>query len=450
MALCGGSLKRVLCNQKRLRRFGWRRDFGMRRTVINCLLMGVLLIAGVAFSSCRERLLVRGTPQMGIEPRFWVRVLLADDVERCTMQIHGGFSVLSGDAETLVPETIFIERGVPMNVWLSGGELIIAGRSFAASELTILPDNPYIFTFDGNDYRGKLTLRANDDGLSFDAINVVPLEPYLAGVVGAEMPDYWQSEALKAQAIAARTYCLFNKLKFGSRRHWDVTRTQASQVYLGLRAESPRVWEAVNDTLGQVLVCRQDSGAEEVFPTYYSSTCGGHTEDAKNVFGDTFGPLCGVDCPYCRDVARPNIFFWPIVQFDKAEVTTALQQKYPQLKELGDITRIEPAKQSDYNDFSRLTMVKLTGSTGRSEFIRAEDLRLTIDPTGSRLRSTSCRIITMDGPAKTSTWAFIDGRGFGHGVGLCQCGAEGMARKGKTAEEILSHYYPGAKQTRAY
>jgi stage II sporulation protein D len=138
------------------------------------------------------------------------------------------------------------------------------------------------------------------------------------------------------------------------------------------------------------------------------------------------------------------------VQFDKAEVTTALQQKYPQLKELGDITRIEPAKQSDYNDFSRLTMVKLTGSTGRSEFIRAEDLRLTIDPTGSRLRSTSCRIITMDGPAKTSTWAFIDGRGFGHGVGLCQCGAEGMARKGKTAEEILSHYYPGAKQTRAY
>ncbi|MCJ7729404.1 MAG: SpoIID/LytB domain-containing protein [Sedimentisphaerales bacterium] len=438
----------------------------MRRTVINCLLMGVLLIAGVVFFSCRERLLVRGTPQMGIEPRFWVRVLLADDVERCTVQIHGGFSVLSGDAETLVPETIFIERGVPMNVWLSGGELIIAGRSFAASELTILPDDPFIFTFDGNDYRGKLTLRANDDGASLDAVNVVPLEPYLAGVVGAEMPDYWESEALKAQAITARTYCLFNKLKFGSRRHWDVTRTQASQVYLGLRAESPRVWEAVNDTLGQVLVCRQDGGStgitaggfdrltaggeEDVLPTYYSSTCGGHTEDAKNVFGDAFGPLCGVDCPYCRDVTRPNVFFWPMVQFDKAEVTSALQQKYPQLKELGDITSIVATRQSDYADFSRLTMVKLTGSTGRSEFLRAEDLRLTIDPTGSRLRSTSCRIITMDGPAKTSTWAFIDGRGFGHGVGLCQCGAEGMARKGKTAEEILSHYYPGSKLIRAY
>ena len=72
----------------------------------------------------------------------------------------------------------------------------------------------------------------------------------------------------------------------------------------------------------------------------------------------------GVDCSYCRAVARPDIFFWPMVQFDKETVAVAVQKKYPQLKELGDIANISAVKQSDYPDFSRITMVKLTGTNG--------------------------------------------------------------------------------------
>jgi stage II sporulation protein D len=441
----------------------YRRDLGMRRTTVNCLLMGVILIAAAVFLSCRERMaVIISTPQMDLEPKFWVRVLLADDVESCTLKARGGFSVLDRYGRVLVPETIFTEFGEPMEVSVSAGGLIIAGRSFAEMEVTILPDDPYTFSLDDNDYRGKLVIKANFDYQTIDAINVVPLEPYLAGVVGAEMPSYWETEALKAQAVAARTYCLYQKMRFGGGRDWDVMRTTASQVYGGQRTESARVWKAVNDTTGQVLVCWQSSGStpiksglatggrEEIFPTYYSSSCGGHTEDANNVFGDSFGPLRGVACPYCKDIARPNVFFWPMVEFDKIEVETALQMKYPKLRELGNIAAILPARQSDYADFSRLTFIKLVGSNGKNDFLRAEDLRLTVDPAGNKVRSTSCRIVNMDSPGEESKWVFSAGRGFGHGVGMCQCGAEGMARQGKTAEEILSYYYPGSKLIRVY
>jgi len=434
-----------------LRQFGWRRDFGIQRTVGNCLLAGMLLAGAVAFFSCREQMVVRSTPQMDTEQRFMVRVLLADDANHCTVKIRGGFSLFNSDGSVLIPDTIFANRGQPMDVGVMGGEFTIGGRRFATHEITILPDEPFTFVMDGNEFRGKLLLKANVDGLSFEAINVVPLEPYLAGVVGAEMPDRWEAEALKAQAIAARTYCLYNKKKFGYTRDWDVARTQASQVYLGLRGESASVWRAVNETSGEVLMCEQaglpgaGASGEELFPAYYSSSCGGHTEDAKNVFGDSFGPLRGVDCPYCREVARPDIFFWPMVQFNKETVAIAVQKKYPQLKELGDIANISAVKQSDYPDFSRITMVKLTGTNGRSDFLRAEDLRLTIDPAGNRIRSIACKIAIIENKV-----AFLAGRGFGHGVGMCQCGAQGMAMQGKTAGEILSHYYPGSKMVKAY
>jgi stage II sporulation protein D len=120
-------------------------------------------------------------------------------------------------------------------------------------------------------------------------------------------------------------------------------------------------------------------------------------------------------------------------------------RKYPKLKASGEIKDITSAKQSNYGDFSRLTLVKLMGSAGKSNFLRAEDLRLTIDPTGNRLKSAICKIISMG-----DKWAFLAGRGYGHGVGMCQCGAQGMARKGKTTEQVLSYYYPGSKVIRVY
>ena len=278
-----------------------------------------------------------------------------------------------------------------------------------------------------------------------EAYNARDLEAFLAGVVGAEMPAYWEPQALQAQAIAARTYCLYIKRRFGARRSWDLLSSQAHQLYRGVNAESQPVWDAVEKTSGLVLVCQTQDGNEDLFPTYYSSTCGGHTENSRNVFGDSFEPLTGLPCPYCKYVAKPIFYFWPRVEFDTEEVSRRLIDRYPSLSKLGQITDITISRQSDYQKFSRATSVKLVGTSGKSDYLRAEDFRLTIDPSGARIRSTSFRL-----KKQTGKWAFVSGRGFGHAVGMCQCGAQYMARTGKDAHEILSFYYPNSKIVSVY
>ena len=419
----------------------WTNSCARYFRISNCIIVTLLPLM-VILSGCKRRQLATPTPQMDIEPQLWVRVLLLDDVELCRLKIASTFSIITegSNPQEQAEEIRFEQTDGPISIQLTNGGITIAGQTFANNELTIFPDAPYILNLDGYDYRGKLKLIINSNGSSFDVINLVPPEPYLAGVVGAEMPYYWEPEALKAQAIAARTYCSYIKKQFGSRRVWDMRKTAAHQVYRGVGAESAQIWDAVNQTKGQVLVCNQSDDTKDIFPAYYSSTCGGHTENSKNVFGDSFGPLIGVSCPYCQDVAKPKFFFWPMIQFDKADVTTKLLQRYPNLKQLGEITNISPAGQSDYEEFSRLTKIKLLGSTGKSDFLRAEDFRLTIDPTGRQLKSTICQIVEW-----SDKWTFLSGRGWGHGVGMCQCGAQGMAREGKNVKQILSYYYPGSE-----
>lgn len=404
--------------------------------------MTALVIGASILAGCKSRQYTTPTIQMDIDARFWVRVLLLDGVESCTFAAVCPFGVSKGPAgpQTQITKVRFDNVDVPVDIRLTNGRITIADQSFMSSEVVIFPDKPHVFTLNGKDYRGNLKLIVNADASAFDAINLVPPEPYLAGVVGAEMPDYWEAEALKVQAVAARTYCFYIKKKFGVNRTWDVKQTAASQVYRGISAESTRIWKAVKQTKGQVLTCKHADGAEDVFPSYYSSTCGGHTEDSENVFGDSFGPLAGVPCPYCEKAAAPRLFFWPMIKFGKAEVTSRLFRKYPALERLERIESVEPAEQSNYGGFSRLTKIKLVGSNGNTDFLRAEDFRLTLDPTGRKFKSTICKIMKWD-----SSWAFLSGRGWGHGVGMCQYGAEGMAREGANAQEILSHYYPGSK-----
>jgi len=403
------------------------------------LLQTLFLLWLMILTGCREKQFTKPTPQMDAPPEFWIRVLLLDNIRTATLKITSPFTVSGLQIKTPnQPDT-------PVQIQVSQGKMIIAGQSAESNEVIISPDNPYIFNLDGDDYRGKLKLTLNPDCNSFDAINLVPLEPYLAGVIGAEMPEYWEPEALKAQAIAARTYCLYIKKRFGTNRSWDVTKTQANQIYLGVGAESNLVWDAVNRTAGDVLVCTQPGGKEDIFPAYYSSICGGHTENSSKVFGDSFAPLAGVLCPYCREVAKPAFFFWDKIMLKKTDVSARLLQRYPDLKLLGEIENIVPIDQSDYGDFSRLTTVKLFGPNGKTNWLRAEDLRLAIDPTGRKLKSAACQISDAN-----DKWVFSAGRGFGHAVGLCQCGAQAMARKANTAAQILVYYYPGSDIKNVY
>ncbi len=399
----------------------------------------VRILAGVFICllvGCEKRELIEPTPDMNISERLRMRVLLLKETKGCTVAANSGFSAV--DATTW-SRSDFGQNGGPVEVSLSAGGIVIGGKLFGR-ETIIEPRSPYVVSANGDRYRGNLRLIVREDSQSFDVINVVPIESYLAGVVGAEMPSYWEPEALKAQAIASRTYGLFIKRAFGSKRNWDVRKTQASQVYKGLSAESATVWAAVNETAGKVLLTKHSDGQEGIFPTYYSSTCGGHTQDSKSVFGDSYSTLGGVKCPYCRGVAKMSFFFWPMAEFDADQVSNQIMKRYPKVQNLGEIKRIEPSKVSKHDDFDRITSVKLTGKEGKSAFLRGEDLRLTVDPSGMKIRSTACRILKVG-----DKFRFYSGRGYGHGVGMCQCGAQGMARGGKSSEEILGYYYPGSK-----
>ncbi len=404
-------------------------------------LVAVCLLLSLLNTGCKGRKSTTPTPDIQIKEQYWVRVLLFNDIQQCSIKINSNFSLKE---ENIVQNSKTKKNYKPLKkpviVKIADGKINIDKSKFSANQIIISPDNPYVFNLNDKSYRGKVRLIANSDANSFDVINLVPLESYIAGVVGAEMPNYWEPEALKCQAIAARTYCLFIKKRFGENRTWDLNKSAANQVYQGIEAESPAVWKAVNETSGIVLNCKQADGSENIFPAYYSSTCGGHTEDSVNVFGDSYESLKGVPCIYCKDVVKQDIFFWPEVQFEKNDVTSKLMNRYSNLNRLGEIKAISADKQSDYGEFSRITRIKISGPNNINEFLRAEDFRLAIDPTGKKIKSTACKLETTE-----TSVIFRNGRGWGHGVGMCQCGVQGMAREGKSTEEILNHYYPNAK-----
>ena len=325
----------------------------------------------------------------------------------------------------------------PFIVKISDGTLDIGEHRFG-DEVLVRPHEPYVFWINGKTYRGHLRLRVNESGQDFETVNHVPLESYLFGVVGAEMQSYWEPEALKTQAVTSRTYCLFIKDRFGKNRTWDVTQSESSQVYRGLDAETSTVRAAVLETAGEVLVAPSTDGRDLIIPTYYSSSCGGHTEAAENVFGgERIAPLCGVQCKYCAGVARRSNYYWKPFTMTMQQISEKLMRRYSTLEKLETISDFKVSKLG-YK--SRTVRVRLIGKNGATDTVRGEDFRLTLDQTGRKIKSA---IFTVE--KKGNRVSFQNGLGFGHGVGLCQCGAQGMARKGKTYKDILSHYFPESK-----
>ena len=374
---------------------------------------------------------------------YTVRVLLDEGITKAKLKVDTPYKLL--ETESVRVFDVQKTEGT-INIAVAAEGIRIGEQLFKTKRLIIQPPDNLPFTINKHSYRGNLELIADGNNKSMMAINNVSIETYLAGVVSAEMPSYWENEALKAQAIAARTYCQYIKNRFGGNRSWDVRATQANQVYKGVAAETIRTDRAVNSTFGMVLCSETGLGDCAVFGAYYSSICGGHTEDAENVFGESCAALEGVECPYCSQVTRLSLFYWPMATFDKKEVSEKLFERYPNLKFLERIEKIEPREESIYNNnFKRMVSVTLVGVNGKTASLRAEDMRLAIDPTGMKIQSTSCVIINLNNEIM-----FLAGRGFGHGAGLCQYGAREMARQGKNAQQILSFYYPKSRVKTLY
>ena len=292
----------------------------------------------------------------------------------------------------------------------------------------------------GRRYPGLLNLRRLDDG-KLEVINAVDVERYVSSVVAHEIWPTFEREAYRAQAIAARTYVLYAMIQRQSAAY-DVKASQGSQVYRGIRTDDTgrRAAEAAAYTRGVVSTWNTD-GAHHLFSAFYSAVCGGMTQSAAR-FGDEHDikPLSGgTKCDFCKD-APGDTYRWGPVRIDKNEVRSRLVARHPKAGFSESITKIEIVDRSPQG---RPIKLAITGSTGKSLELSAESFRLAVG--AERMRSADCTIRVTQRHI-----VLEDGRGFGHGVGLCQWGADGLAKRGRPAAEILRFYYPGSHLARAY
>ncbi len=304
-------------------------------------------------------------------------------------------------------------------------------------------------------YFGSLTVAARDER-RLCVLNEVDIESYVACVVAREVWPGFHEEALRAQAVVARTYVLY-RMQHRQDRPFDVSDDEASQVYTGIVGGriAERAWSAAEYTRG--IVCtilnpspdRNGAGREgavrrsshRLFPTYYSAACGGVTQ-SEAAFGGTepIQPLTGgIKCDYCR-IAPGETYRWEPRSLPVAEVERRLQAGDGRLADLRRIVTIEVAAR---HASGRPLRLRLRDSAGAFYEMPVERFRGLVG--SSVLPSTDCEILV-----EGQTVHFRGGKGFGHGVGLCQWGMQGQALLGRKAGEVLRHYYPGARLARAY
>ena len=345
----------------------------------------------------------------------FVRVKVASETPAVRVTVPGPCSLvaLSGaKVNTSLPELRWQEI-------LPDSEGLRVGRmAFRTDQLRIVPRESPVLYLNGARYRGSLTIvRQGTHRLL--VINRMPLEEYLKGVVPREVDYRWPMETLKAQAIVARTFTL-RQLADRAGQHFDVTTTWP-QLYGGILAERSRAVQAVEATSGLVLASRG-----RPILAYYHTVCGGRTEDAPEVWPTvTEEPLQSVACTHCR---RAPHYRWHLV-LTAEELSRAVSAGGV------DVGSIESVVLGEHNRSGRVRTMTVTGPRG-SATLAAIQLRTTLGP--NRLRSTKF-VMSQDG----GTWVFR-GDGWGHGVGLCQWGARLQAEKGRSSEQILKFYFPGA------
>ena len=299
-------------------------------------------------------------------------------------------------------------------------------------------------------YPGSLRLIARTDinPNAFDIINIVPIEAYLPGVVAGELFSHWHLQTKAAQAIAARSFACSEHAYFTGRRDYDVTDTAQSQMYIGaIQHEETR--KAVTMTKGMVLEYEN-----KLVPGYYSSCCGGAAARAVDVIGkhkaNNVAPLHGrVGEDVCVNVKIAN---WtvkrPVLTLTRRLIEYGTKHKRQELSGLAEITSISIVKT---NQNQRPTHYKITDSVNHSAEMSAEAFMRAANYTGQGLNAPAEPLISSFVDVKIAdSQATFQGKGLGHGAGLCQYGAEELAKDGRDYREILSWYYPGAKIVEAY
>jgi stage II sporulation protein D len=295
--------------------------------------------------------------------------------------------------------------------------------------------------WNGKKYRGDIAVISTDSG--YLVVNRLPMDSYLRGVVPLEIGSRTPAEfaAVQAQAVAARTYAYKH---LTSSRAFDMYATVQDQVYGGVDAEKPQSDSAITTTADVVVLYNG-----QPITTPYHSTCGGSTAGVSEVWYDQ------PDQPYLRPVSdripgTNNFYCDPSPRFSwtqnyDAAGLRAVMEKYlasytkAPKNGVGKITDIREQGRTPSGRIAALTVQTETGSYT----LRGNDIRFVLrDPKGAILNSTFFSFTKETSGGEVSSFT-VNGRGYGHGIGMCQWGAIGRARAGQNYRTILETYYPG-------
>lgn len=350
-----------------------------------------------------------------------IRVLISDGQEVLKLTVMNGYRVIEPKTSKVLAVS---KRLVGVNVRSREGGLLLAGVKFPPN-IEIHSDLAADLFINNRPFRGFLSIHRQPDG-TLAVVNHIDVEDYLYGVLYHEVGSWWPMESLKAQAIAARTYALYQK-RFTTSRTFDVYSNQFSQMYGGADSERNRSNSAVDDTRGQVLTY-----AGEMFPAYYHSSCGGQTRDSSELWKIKLPPLSGgVICEYCW--FSPHYSWHAKVNLRDMEEILKKHGVW-----VGPIQGMEVVTRSPSG---RVLTATVEGTAGE-KILDAKSLRLWVGPTVVRSENFETHV----------RWGKIvfDGKGWGHGVGMCQWGALGQSIIGKKYDEILQFYYPGSQISQFY
>lgn len=350
------------------------------------------------------------------ENNLTIRVCILDDRDEFKLELKGRYKIYEINTNRVLMEGPYLNDKVRSG--RSG--ILIGSREFNAGGFKIIVDKDSNIYVDGRRFRGGLDVLRKDNGKLL-VINYVGLEEYLYGVLYHEVSHRWPIEALKAQAITARTFALY-QIKQSKLQPYDVRNDIYSQVYGGRNSERWSTTRAVDVTRGKVLIYDGN-----IFPAYYHATCAGRTEDASNLWNVDLPVLKGAECGYCMNSKH---YKWNL-DIPLWLITNTLKNKgYI----IGNIVSVGVLST---NASGRVDKIEIKDDREIAIILTGKDFRQIFDP--NKVRSTKFKITS------NKNMIMLNGMGWGHGVGMCQWGAYGMSRKGKKAEEILSHYYPGSQ-----
>lgn len=352
-------------------------------------------------------------PSDAIQP-IYIRVLVLENIYSMNLKIHGYYEILDQEGRNI------IYRGKDLNTTLVGDPrgILLGKVNLGLNRIFIKPVERRIVKLDGREFKGDVQIIKRKEAREFLVVNYIELEEYIKGVLYHEVSHFWPMEALKAQAIISRTFALYQH-QTNKNQDYDVRADIYSQVYGGKTSERYRTNRAVKETQGKILLYKG-----EAFPTYYSATCAGHTEDAYNLWNIDIEPLKGVVCNFCND--SPH-FSWR-KEISLKDIRDALNKGGIGIAE--DIKDISIIKR---NKSGRVERMKIYFDNKAKE-ISGKDFRNAVEP--NIIRSTNFKVEV------SNKNAYFEGLGWGHGVGLCQWGAYFMAKQGYKYQDILKYYYP--------